>query len=289
MAWEFRRPLFDLQGSLLVGVGASDTQIRSSRFQSLATDYSTTSYLPLTIQDASGSEIVWASGHSSASDGLTVVRGREGTSPRAFDTTAVVRCTPTLRDVVPAVATRSALPGDAHYGCRVLIIDEGQVVERTSAGWNDSTALEEDSTRRHLWSQTGAVLLAGPDALLTGLSSGNGGGGIATQSGGNVTLNRAGLWTVAYATNSDNTIAGFVNANIQWPGGAFLINPFQTLQRAPSGSPGSGIIRTWLTWTGYVPPAAAAQPMKFYVGQNNTNGGQLNGCAYYVSAEYLGR
>ncbi|GAA4845466.1 hypothetical protein GCM10023201_40890 [Actinomycetospora corticicola] len=288
MAWEFRRPLFDLQGALVVGIGAGDTQIRSSRFTSLGTDYSTGSYLPLTITDDTGSEVVWVTSHGTASDGVTVTRGREGTTARPFDSTAIVRCTPTLRDVVSAVANRSALPSDAHYGCRVLILNEGQVVERTSAGWNDSAPLEDDATRKHRWNQSGATVNA-PGGLISGLSGGqtNTTGTLATMSGGALSLNAQGMWSLGLAMYGTSQSARNEGVEMRWPGGAFPggIGSLFDVSGAQGGTSPSGNALHQITWTGYVPSGSVGDPISMYASTTVT----LVGCVFDVFAEYLGR
>lgn len=286
MAWEFRRPLFDLQGALVVGIGSGDTQIRSSRFTSLPTDYSTGSYLPLTITDDAGSEVVWVTGHSTASDGVTVTRGREGTTARAFDPTAIVRCTPTLRDVVSTVATRAALPSDAHYGCRVLIINEGQVVERTSAGWNDSAPLEDDPTRQHHWILTGAPLSTGSLITIAGwAAAGNHTGTVATLQGNSqFLLNRPGLWSLKIAAYGSNAASRNQGVAMDWPSGAFLAKPYQIVGViGGAGTAGNGLIET--VWTGYVDATQAAAPIICQAWSTVA----LSGCQYDFMAEYLGR
>lgn len=136
MANEQRSPRDYLSGTLTVAAAISDTTIQSAAFASLPTNFSSTLYLPLVLHDPSAGlyEVVWCTAHSGSSTSITVVRGREGTSARAWPTGTQVMCTPTIRDTLPAM-NRASLPSDAHYGMRALVSDEGVVNARTSAGW----------------------------------------------------------------------------------------------------------------------------------------------------------
>jgi hypothetical protein len=289
MAYEHRRPIFNLSGTLTVGCSALDTSLQSTIFPNLPSDYSTTLYLPLTVaNDAQGkAEIVWVTGHSAAASTATVVRGREGTSAQAFSAGDVVRCSPTIRDVVGGVANRAALPTDAHIGQRVLIIAEAQVVEYTSAGWNDSAPLEADVARKHHWVQTGAPTGAGTIILISGLSSTQVGtsGTIATQTGGNLTLNKAGLWSITAAIFATSGTSRNQGVQLKWTNGAFPGG--STLYQINGAIGGSGILGNGLStmsWVGYVNEAQAALPIEFSVFTSIA----ITGCQYDLYAEYLG-
>lgn len=124
-------------GQLSGGVVASATTLTSPDFTGLPSDLSAVRYIPLVLADDSSKvyEIVWAIGHVEGSANLTVVRGREGSTARQWLTGTAWRGAATARDGNITVATRSALPTDAHLGMKVLIRDENRAVEKTTAGW----------------------------------------------------------------------------------------------------------------------------------------------------------
>jgi hypothetical protein len=103
----------------------------------------TTTYIPVTLQDPTTKiyEIVWVNAHTAAATTATVLRGREGTTARAWGSGTLWTVSPTLRDGVLPVTTRSALPVDPHIGLRAEIQDEQVVVEYAlSVGWLNITS-----------------------------------------------------------------------------------------------------------------------------------------------------
>ncbi|GJF04965.1 hypothetical protein [Pseudonocardia sp. D17] len=140
--YDIRCPIDDKFGQLSAGVTSLDTTLTSPDFASLPSDLSVTKYVPMTIVDDSARlyETVWITGHAAGSSAVTVVRGREGTTARAWATASVWKCAPTVRDVI-STWTRATLPGDAHLGMRAQLQDEsGRIVEKTAAGWRTSEA-----------------------------------------------------------------------------------------------------------------------------------------------------
>lgn len=141
MANEQRSPRDYLAGTLTVAAAISDTTIQSASFSALpGSTYSTTLYLPLELHDPSTGlyEVIWCTAHTGSSTSITVVRGREGTSARAWPAGTRVICAPTIRDTMSAM-TRAQLPADGHYGQRVVLTDEGgAVVEKGIGGWQPS-------------------------------------------------------------------------------------------------------------------------------------------------------
>lgn len=139
MTYENRLPANYAFGTLTSAAAISDTTLTSTDFATqLASGLSTTNYVPLTLQDPSTHlyEIVWVNAHTAAASTCTVVRGKEGTSARAWGTGTLWACAPTLRDGVLWVSTRASLPTDPHVGLRAYIQDEQVTVERTLAqGW----------------------------------------------------------------------------------------------------------------------------------------------------------
>lgn len=146
MANELRAPLNYLTGTLTTAAAISDTTIQSSVFTTLATDYSSTKYLPLVLHDPTAGvyEVVWVTAHSGSSANVTAVRGREGSSARAWPSGTRVICSPTTRDVL-STSTRAGLPADAHYGARYLLTDESVVVEKTIKGYMPSAGVANPS------------------------------------------------------------------------------------------------------------------------------------------------
>lgn len=137
MANEHRQPRDYFFGTLSLAAALSDVTLTSAAFAALPTVYSATTYLPLVLHDPSSGlyEVVWVTGHASLSMNVTVARGKEGTAARQWPTGTQVVCAPTLRDSLYPVATRSALPSDAHIGMRAEIADEGVIAEKLASGW----------------------------------------------------------------------------------------------------------------------------------------------------------
>jgi hypothetical protein len=140
--YDTRRVLDYRFGQLSASVTALDTTLQSAAFATLASDLSAEKYIPIIIaDDALGLyEVVWLTAHSASSQSVTVVRGREGSTARAWASGALWRVAPTIRDVLGTVSTRGALPTDAHVGHRAMIEDEDAVVTRTNDGWERSTS-----------------------------------------------------------------------------------------------------------------------------------------------------
>lgn len=169
MAYEQRAPQNYIIGTLSTAAAISDTTISAAIFSGLATDYSSTKYLPLTLHDPTSGvfEVVWVTAHTAASTSVTVVRAREGTTAVAWPSGSHIMCAPTIRDALSA-STLAGLPSDAHAGLRAVVTDKGYVAERTGVGlWGASTgvALGDDIGPRRLGvyppSNAGLYLRAG--------------------------------------------------------------------------------------------------------------------------------
>jgi hypothetical protein len=139
MTYELRTPVNYAFGTLSVAGAISDTTLQSADFASLpgGASISTTQYIAIVLQDPTAKvyEIVWINAHTAASTTVTVLRGREGTSARAWPSGTLWTLAPTLRDGVLPVASRAALPSDPHVGMRCLLLDEKRIVEFHTAGW----------------------------------------------------------------------------------------------------------------------------------------------------------
>lgn len=286
MAYEQRRPLFNVSGTLLTGCSALDTTISSSIFPSFPSDVTTTSYVPLVLaNDSQGkSEIVWCVGHTASSNSITVVRGREGTSALSFSAGDVVRCTPTLRDVV-GTYTRAGLPSDPHVGMRAMLTDENLAVEYNAQGWNESAAFKSDPSRKHRFVKEGNAVPANTsmNIVLPTLQTSTA-GTIATVSGGNLLLNRPGVWSLGFHffdTSGSNRNSGVI---AYWPNGSFPgTNYIWQVAGAIGGAQPGGNNFRFMTWVGYVNAAQAAAPITVQAFESIAIG-----CNIEVLAEFLG-
>jgi hypothetical protein len=146
VAFSFRQARDYFSTQLSVAASITDTTMRAPAFTGLDTDYGE-KYVPLTLHDdAAGTyEIVWVSAHTGTSDTVTVARGKEGTSARAWSSGTRVECAPTRRDMILDV-TSGTLPGDAHFGLRANRIDKLDRVVKTFTGWHpeEGVALAAD-------------------------------------------------------------------------------------------------------------------------------------------------
>jgi hypothetical protein len=141
MTYELRQNVNYAFGTLSVAGAISDTTLQSADFASLpgGASVSTTQYIPIVLQDPTSKlyEIVWINAHTAASTTVTVLRGREGTTARAWASGTLWTLAPTSRDVILGVANRAALPADPHVGMRALLLDEQRVLDRFSFGWGE--------------------------------------------------------------------------------------------------------------------------------------------------------
>lgn len=123
-------------GQLSGGVTSLDTTLASTAFVSLPSDLTVTKYMPIVLADDSLGlyEVVWVTAHSGGSQSVTVLRGREGSSARAWAAGTTWRVAPLTRDTV-SVLTRATLPADPHIGMRAFLTDENRLVEKVTGGW----------------------------------------------------------------------------------------------------------------------------------------------------------
>lgn len=138
MTFDIRSSVDYFGGALSTPAIISDTSLKSLAFQQLPADYASVGkYLQMTLYDDVNKwyEIVWIIGHGSNSDTITVARGRQGTTPRAWPANTTFVVAPTARDMLGAT-TLAGLPTDPYLGERVALTDKGRVVQRTkTAGW----------------------------------------------------------------------------------------------------------------------------------------------------------
>jgi hypothetical protein len=141
MAVYYREPADFAFGTLSVAAALGDTTLQSTQFTSLGTGYSAGAnpvVLPIVLINTAtpAREVVWVTGHTSASNSVTVVRGKEGTTAQAWPSGTQWICAPTVaRDGLPymSAATLAGLT-DTHAGMRALEVDTGQVKEQTYTG-----------------------------------------------------------------------------------------------------------------------------------------------------------
>jgi hypothetical protein len=155
MAQEQRLHKDYLFGVLALQATISDTTLSSTVFATLPTITGTKQYLPLVLHNqATGLfEIVWVTAHAAASQTVTVVRGKEGSTQQAWPAQTQVLDAPTWRDLL-IQTTFAALPADAHLGARAVATDlgtNGVVMEKTPAGWGPAVGI-------CLGSQAGPIL-----------------------------------------------------------------------------------------------------------------------------------
>jgi hypothetical protein len=135
VAFSFRETQNYFSTQLSVAASITDTTMRAPAFTGLGTGYGER-YVPLTLHDdAQGVfEVVWANAHTAASDTVTVARGKEGSSARAWPSGTRVECAPTAYDMI-MMATSGTLPGDAQFGGRAYRTDKLDVAMKTYNGW----------------------------------------------------------------------------------------------------------------------------------------------------------
>lgn len=284
--YDQRVPLDYRYGQLSGGVDSLATALTSPEFATLPSDLSSTRYVPIVLADDSLKlfEIVWITGHASSSQSVTVVRGREGSTARAWGAGTIWRMAPTARDLIVPVANRAALPSDAHLGMRALVLDEGVVVVKAATGWASSI--------KHGWSQSSGPVANNSLTTVSGLTprSDNPNPGIATLNGGVLLLNRPGQWALTYkALSSHDPSDGISQIALDWPGGAFQTSDNKLLDQRPrlTGFAAAGVVHQLLHWSGFVPAAAAALPITVTVYQTLRTPATIN-YGYEIYAEFRG-
>ncbi|MEU7787656.1 hypothetical protein [Amycolatopsis sp. NPDC049159] len=135
MVFSFRETNNYFSTQLSIAASVTDTTMRAPGFTALGTGYGE-KYVPLVLHDDAAGvfEIVWVSAHTTASDTVTVARGKEGSSARPWPSGTRVECAPTAYDMI-MMATSGALPSDAQFGQRAYRTDKLDVVMKTFNGW----------------------------------------------------------------------------------------------------------------------------------------------------------
>jgi len=145
MAQEQRLHKDYLFGVLALAATISDTTLSSTAFAALPTITGTKQYIPLVLHNPTTGvyEVVWVTGHAAASQTVTVVRGKEGSTQQAWPSNTQVLDAPTWRDLL-IQTTFASLPSDAHLGARAVATDlgtNGVVMEKTPSGWGPSVGM----------------------------------------------------------------------------------------------------------------------------------------------------
>lgn len=151
MTYENRHTVEYAFGNLTNAAAISDTTLTSADFATqLPSGLSTTTYVPVTLQDPSthAHEVAWVTAHTASATTATVVRGREGTSPQAWPSGTLWTVAPTLRDGVLPLASRSVLPADPHIGLKVYLEDEQLVLQYVlGSGWVSTSGMSYRATQ----------------------------------------------------------------------------------------------------------------------------------------------
>ncbi len=135
MSFEQRQVVNYFSTSLIVAASITDTTMRATGFTQLDSTTGAKYQALVLHDDAQGVyEIVWVSNHSAASDTVTVVRGKEGTTARAWPAGTRVEIAPTAYDALYA-AVVSSLPSDAPIGMRAMVGDKFEVRQRVNGGY----------------------------------------------------------------------------------------------------------------------------------------------------------
>lgn len=126
MANEYRVTSNGLYGQMAAGFTAAATSIVDSSFAALPVVTASSQYMPLSFTDSTAklTEILWVTAHSSGSNTITVARGKEGTTARAWTTGTPWAQAETVRDG-QTMATSGAQPTERHVGMRWVDTDTG--------------------------------------------------------------------------------------------------------------------------------------------------------------------
>jgi hypothetical protein len=141
VSFEQRQVVNYFSTGLIVAASITDTTMRATAFTQL--DAMTgAKYVALVLHDdAQGVfEVVWVSAHTAASDTVTVVRGQEGTTARAWPAGTRVEIAPTAFDTLLAAVT-SSLPSNPYVGQRAMLGDKFATVERVNGYWGPSVGV----------------------------------------------------------------------------------------------------------------------------------------------------
>jgi len=141
-------------------------------------------------------------------------------------------------------------------------------------GWTGSvTAVHETLTLMTAW----------PTA-----AAGNSTRMVSPNTTGQVTLGKAGRWSLSFSAYSDAIYNGYTIIYMNWPSGGWLpIIDMADGRWRGAGFAGAGQSWQHADWTGWVTAAQAAQPIKLYVLQRNSNTETVNYNTGLV-ANYLG-
>lgn len=164
----------------------------------------------------------------------------------------------------------------------------GTWVSHTLGHGTRLTALE--NFEKYGWSGTGQCA-NGANPLISGWPTAGAGNSTRIASPnttGQITLGKAGHWSVSLAAYSDHGSAGYSQLNMNWPGGPW--NPIADWldgRSRGSGLAGAGFLWQRTMWSGYATATQAGQPIKFYVYQVNAAATAVD-YTFYLNIDYLG-
>ncbi|WHT21024.1 hypothetical protein N8J89_08135 [Crossiella sp. CA-258035] len=124
-------------GTLTTAITSSQTSITEAKFSTLPALASTDSYVPVVLMDTTTGlhEVVWVTVHTSGSTTVTVMRGREQSTAKAWSVGTVWSNAPTAWD---AIADKNGV-ASPYVGQRVLNGSAGRIEEWTYGnGWQAS-------------------------------------------------------------------------------------------------------------------------------------------------------
>lgn len=196
--------------------------------------------------------------------------------------------------------TSSGAPSSGTFFTGDFVVDRSGAMWVCTATGSPGTWIQVGATtnfstdaRKNAWAQSsGASLDNYKRTAVTGLSpvGGQQGGPATYSNNGQVKLNKAGVWSLLFYSFSDSPDPHFMQLIMSWANGGWY-PAFQDLidqREAPAGYAAAGGLWQTLTWTGYVPAAAANAPITLYAVQNSNPPRTLTNIQYWFAAEYLG-
>jgi hypothetical protein len=242
VSFEQRQVVNYFSTGLIVAASITDTTMRATAFTQLDTTTGAKYQALVLHDDALGVfEIVWVSNHSAASDTVTVVRGKEGTTARAWPAGTRVEIAPTAYDALLAAVT-SSLPTDAFIGQRAMLGDKFTAVERVNGYWGPSVGV-------------GIAADQGPN--MHGTQAPNSAAFLMRSGSGLATTNGSGMLTVNYATafptNTQHVSVSstFINGGGNFAIGAVRANGFDFYVLADSAGGRKANFQTSFTYAAF--------------------------------------
>lgn len=174
---------------------------------------------------------------------------------------------------------------------QVRLGDIWQVEVYDGTNWLHGARIGRRTGRVHSWQQGGYTLAHNSPLTVTGWSVAQS-GSIATLVGGNLRLNRAGLWSLRFSSFIDAGVSGFVQFTVETTDNSPLFSGVAYLSSSATrqitiGVAGSGMSEIMLSWTGYVDATMATKQIRFVVYQANDVNQSTTNTNALMSAEFL--